>query len=52
MKITEENHDILNEEGIYIAEEEDNNEVYNTDIENNEDANVMNKTNDGIRKAE
>ena len=27
-------------------EEEDNNEVYNTDIENYEDVNVMNEKND------
>ena len=33
-------------------EEEDNNEVDNTHIENIEDGNVMNETNDGISAAE
>ena len=33
-------------------EEEDNNEVDNTNIENNEDENVMRKTNNGISAAE
>ena len=32
LKITEENYDPVNEEGIYITEEEDNNKVDNTDI--------------------
>ena len=26
------NPELVNEEGVYITEEEDNNEVYNTDI--------------------
>ena len=48
LNIIEENQEPLNKEGIYITEEEDNNEVDNTDIENNEDKNEMNETNDEI----
>ena len=43
MNTIEENQEPVNEESIYITEEEENNEVYNTDIENNEDYNVMNE---------
>ena len=42
LNIIEENKDPVNEEGIYIMEEEKNNKVDNTNIKNNEDDNVMN----------
>ena len=48
MNIIEENQHPVNEEGLYITEEEYNYEVDNTDIENNEDDNIMNETNYGI----
>ena len=43
MNIIEENQETVNEEGIYITEIEDNNEVDNTKIENDEKDNVMNE---------
>ena len=52
LNIIEENQDTVNEEGIYITEEEDNNEVDNTDTKNNEDDNVNTETNSVIRAAE
>ena len=52
MNIIGEKQEILNEECIYITEEEYNNEVENTDIENSEEYNVMNEKNDGISAAE
>ena len=52
LNIIEENQEPVNEEGIYITEVEYNNEVYNTNIENNEDDNVTNETNYVIVAAE
>ena len=52
LNIIEENQYPLNEEGIYITEEEDNNEFDNTNKENNEYNNVIIETNYGISAAE
>ena len=37
LNIIEETQEPVSEEGVYITEEEDNNEVENTDKENNEE---------------
>ena len=52
LNIIEESQDQVYGEVIYITEEEENNEVDYTYIENNDDNNVMNETNDGISAAE
>ena len=52
LNIIEENQYPVNEEGISITKEEDNNEVENTDIENNKDGNLVNEKNDVISAAE
>ena len=52
MNIVEENREPVNERGIYITKEEDNNEVDNNEMKDNEDNNITNWTNDGISAAE
>ena len=42
LNIVEENREPVNERGIYITKEEDNNEVDNNDMKDNEDNNRMN----------
>ena len=42
LNIVEENREPVNERGVYITKEEDNNEVDNNDMKDNEDNNRMN----------